>query len=635
MSCYQGRVPVLVQYGGQVPLNPLPPAPSFIPSTTLISSEFPSVTSDSYNTALTASNPFRDAPTPAVDIQHWPEPFLESPIERISNQALVSTTLSVDVPTSTSIAEMFTGKRVPAYCLSVLVSLFTSSQASNHISNNSTSPSEKVEEKSWIETSHSWFNRKTCEWLGICGAEHLRNSEWINSKPSIGWAHEQVILEDNHEKIDASAFWTSGESNPKDWSEEEQALREIPQYVYDYAPYVHLYSGEKFWPCDIAEHIIHTTPHLNYTPIRAPWDHPSLTNLADLNDYGRFVYLKSDDNVEERPDWLGGKQNIPSSPNGGDDDDDDPEGSHSKTWADWHGMIGGGTPDENTNEWVEAREGNAVDRGSPRSHPSASEAPIPTHINEGEEHIPQYTFGKRVVGGRSDAPAVLVVVPKGKGVVDAFWFYFYSYNLGNVVFNVRFGNHVGDWEHSAIRFHNGKPKAVWFSEHNFGEAFSYNAVEKIGKRPVVYSATGTHAMYARPGVHPYVLPWGLLHDVTDKGPLWDPSLNTHAYTYDVLNDTLRASNFTPKAPTNWFFFDGHWGDKVYPLSDPRQYQFAGQYHYVTGPLGPRFKDLGRVDICPSGRECKVRNWFPLVEEVRTWAGAGDGEEMTREFKLES
>ncbi|MDN6412086.1 MAG: Vps62-related protein, partial [Yaniella sp.] len=85
-------------------------------------------------------------------------------------------------------------------------------------------------------------------------------------------------------------------------------------------------------------------------------------------------------------------------------------------------------------------------------------------------------------GGRSDAPAILVVMDKGNGIVDAFWFYFYSFNLGNTVANVRFGNHVGDWEHCLVRFHNGNPKALFFSAHQGGEAYSYEAVEKIGQR---------------------------------------------------------------------------------------------------------------------------------------------------------
>lgn len=74
------------------------------------------------------------------------------------------------------------------------------------------------------------------------------------------------------------------------------------------------------------------------------------------------------------------------------------------------------------------------------------------------------------------------MVEKDFGIVDAFWFFFYSYNLGSEVLNVRFGNHVGDWEHTLVRFQGGRPTAVFFSEHYFGEAYTYDAVEKIGQR---------------------------------------------------------------------------------------------------------------------------------------------------------
>lgn len=120
-------------------------------------------------------------------------------------------------------------------------------------------------------------------------------------------------------------------------------------------------------------------------------------------------------------------------------------------------------------------------------------------------------------------------------------------------------------------------------------------------QPVGYSARGTHAMYPTAGPHPYVLPFGLLHDITDRGPLWDPRLNSHMYTYDTQTDTLRSSNVTPDAPTEWFDFFGHWGDRIYPMSDPRQYRFAGQYHYISGPLGPKFKFLNRQHICQNRR----------------------------------
>ena len=249
------------------------------------------------------------------------------------------------------------------------------------------------------------------------------------------------------------------------------------------------------------------------------------------------------------------------------------------------------------------------------------------------------------------------MVDKGNGILDAFWFYFYSYNLGTTVLNIRFGNHIGDWEHSLIRFKDGVPKAVFFSAHSGGLAYAYNAVEKgKGKgregRPVIYSALGSHAMYASPGSHPYVLPFGLLADVTDKGPLWDPALNHHAYHFNTtithnadahsisssgslpsthqheswyspppssswwsshtsdplsstMSESLQPSSTNPKAPLSWWWYNGHWGDKFYDLSDRRQWRFAGQYHYVNGPFGPRFKNLGRSKVCQSHGSCRI------------------------------
>lgn len=392
----------------------------------------------------------------------------------------------------------------------------------------------------------------------------------------VGRAGTQSEPEQSAEEDDAYLYDTGyeGKHSPDDWKSDNRTMSEIPQYVLEYAPLVHLFSGEHFWPCDIADHLKHVTPNLNYTPILSRNNNLNLTNLDDLNQYddGRFVYLKSNDNVESRPDWLGGQKNIPDEP----EVISSPHHPHRKT---------------------------------------------------------QVPFGQAPPqGGRSSAPAVLVTVNKGHGIVDAFWFYFYSYNLGNLVFNIRFGNHIGDWEHSLVRFQHGEPKIVFFSEHFFGQAYSYDTVEKIGKRPVVYSAVGTHAMYAQPGYHPYILPLGLLHDQTDRGPLWDPAMNCLKYTYDVKNDSLTPDNRTADAPTEWFFFNGHWGDKLYPLSDARQYEFVGQYHYVTGPLGPRWKHLGRRKVCqgPYANECVIKQRLEEEGEgeipIYPGPGKGEGEE---------
>lgn len=140
-------------------------------------------------------------------------------------------------------------------------------------------------------------------------------------------------------------------------------------------------------------------------------------------------------------------------------------------------------------------------------------------------------------------------------------------------------------------------------------------------------------MYAASGSHPYILPLGLLRDATSRGPLWDPAQNIHSFTYNPVTDNLRASSLTPLSPTPWFYFNGHWGDKFYPLTDSRQYGLIGEYHYVTGPLGPRFKHLGRRHVCQGLDQdpCPVRTILPAEgeeDEVRFGVGVGEGEDWS-------
>jgi hypothetical protein len=479
---------------------------------------------------------------------------------------------------------------------------------------------EDRDESEWLASSPSWFDRKACRWLSLCGTAHLK---LVRARAG---DHRQQPLT----PIDPGDATGDGEDDAsKAWSPEERARREIPSFVLDYAPLVHLFSGEQFWPCDIADHLRHIAPTLNYTLIQSQSQHPTLRDLDELNQWeeGRNVFLTSVNNVEDRPAWLEGQKNIP------DPGDGEPEAP----WAHQDGRVDGGIPVESEAERMRWLDAGRLDRGSFREELRRREE---THASR---------------QGRSNAPAVLLVMDKGQGIVDAFWFYFYSFNLGNAVFNVRFGNHVGDWEHCLVRFYRGKPKALFLSAHTAGEAYSYEAVEKLGQRvrsrppllffgdpllsrpgpaanaflqPVIYSAVGTHAMYATPAIHEYILPFGLLHDQTDRGPLWDPVQNMHAYTYVYKSDLLRASNVTPNAPTEWFYFNGHWGDKFYPLGDRRQYRFAGQYHYVNGPLGPRFKHLNRRKVCQGADtdRCIIKDSIGGKTRAKRWVGVDSGEE---------
>jgi hypothetical protein len=67
--------------------------------------------------------------------------------------------------------------------------------------------------------------------------------------------------------------------------------------------------------------------------------------------------------------------------------------------------------------------------------------------------------------------------------------------MASSVLDITFGDHVGDWEHTMVRFINGVPDTVFFSAHANGAAYKYSALEKNGDRPVTYIGVGTHANY--------------------------------------------------------------------------------------------------------------------------------------------
>jgi hypothetical protein len=74
--------------------------------------------------------------------------------------------------------------------------------------------------------------------------------------------------------------------------------------------------------------------------------------------------------------------------------------------------------------------------------------------------------------------AAVIVADKGNGLVDAFYFYFNSFDYGGIVLGQNLGNHVGDWEHNMVRFQNGVPQGLWYSQHSGGQSFKYSAVMK-------------------------------------------------------------------------------------------------------------------------------------------------------------
>jgi hypothetical protein len=162
-----------------------------------------------------------------------------------------------------------------------------------------------------------------------------------------------------------------------------------------------------------------------------------------------------------------------------------------------------------------------------------------------------------------------------------------------------------------VRFQNGSPQSIWYSQHANGQAFRYTTVEKTGVRPIAYSSKGSHANYAMSGTHDHTipnlnLPGGVLEDYTDRGVMWDPLLSAKFYKFDAGRSAFSA--YDGQAPTAWLNFKGRWGDQEYPNSDKRQVKLFGQAKFSGGPTGPADKQLNREKICPeNGQLCILRS----------------------------
>jgi Vacuolar protein sorting-associated protein 62 len=219
----------------------------------------------------------------------------------------------------------------------------------------------------------------------------------------------------------------------------------------------------------------------------------------------------------------------------------------------------------------------------------------------------------------TNSSVIIGVDHSDQGYYDAFYFFFYAYNLGNAVFDIvkylEFGDHVGDWENVMVRFNTTteQPTMLFYSQHANGEAFTYDAVEKQGDRPVGYSATGTHATYATTGIHDHTIPnlnspFGPLEDKCDQGTLWDPTLAALYYTYDPVAGTFAAADDAGANPVGFLNFKGQWGDDQIPSGQRGQVILFGEAKYASGPTGPEDKGLNRTAdrVCPGTDDCIVR-----------------------------
>ncbi|PRP91379.1 hypothetical protein ENSA5_54960 [Enhygromyxa salina] len=154
-------------------------------------------------------------------------------------------------------------------------------------------------------------------------------------------------------------------------------------------------------------------------------------------------------------------------------------------------------------------------------------------------------------GELDTAPVYAFWADKGGDVVDLVYFFYYPYNRGKSVADTIWGNHVGDWEHITVRLLGNAdegytPSQVYLSAHSFGGAYDWDSGEVElfeGTHPVVYSAWGSHGLWAGPGDHVYqsigetffdvcvTLICADLTDQTSAGVAWDTWTNMVALDY--------------------------------------------------------------------------------------------------------
>ncbi|XP_054257685.1 uncharacterized protein LOC128982752 [Macrosteles quadrilineatus] len=136
-----------------------------------------------------------------------------------------------------------------------------------------------------------------------------------------------------------------------------------------------------------------------------------------------------------------------------------------------------------------------------------------------------------------------------------------------------YGTHVGDWERVSLIIKNGRPTLLFLSVHESGVYYIYDETresfklfeamsEGLGQpssppetvqlddhgHPILFSAKGSHALWAGVGQHQYTkLRLRELSDTVDYGTAWETWHSVQVFYSDET---------TPE----WFNYQGRWGN---------------------------------------------------------------------------
>jgi hypothetical protein len=304
-------------------------------------------------------------------------------------------------------------------------------------------PEERKRDQRWVDSSPYWLDRQACRLLGLCGIHHVKwDAPALPEKGGnddggdlrLGWSEERHFV--------AKTGTDSWETAPVQdlrrrrtgaaQSGRAKILEEIPDYVLAHAPLVHLYSGENFWPADMAEHIRHMEPLLADGLLVNASEPLELGDLGQLNAQNSTVYLTSKDDVESRPEWLHSHVGIPA-PFDDDDRKGAGDGDGGRGQDEHWGWRDDTRPSEGTTWWDVDKEHPPHRIADPRK---LSDGQRDRQRRQRQSRAFRESQQHPLVGGSqedekpnnhssgySDGPAVLVLVDKGAGILDAFWFF--------------------------------------------------------------------------------------------------------------------------------------------------------------------------------------------------------------------
>lgn len=153
--------------------------------------------------------------------------------------------------------------------------------------------------------------------------------------------------------------------------------------------------------------------------------------------------------------------------------------------------------------------------------------------------------------------------------LDKEYWLFYGYDYAAWVISF---SHQGDWEHVRLHILNNSIAGAWLGQHNKPEVYytasQLNITEQNGVQTLnVYSAIGSHALYAQPGDYPTF--WPNFDHAAGGGYQW------------VITDNSQSLATQP-----WRDYAGAWGE-------------VGESTNTTGPLGPWYKRTGFVQSSAS------------------------------------